>query len=183
MEKSIRPFLLGKGRVLFHLFWNEKKATDIGTKEGGKPIGTKKGDKNIGKDRKNRCFQYFSKKKKKNVDKIIRHIVIYRSCLENRREHNCGCSSMVECQPSKLNTWVRFPSPACCPDSSVGRAEDWKSSCHWFDSGSGHCARVVEWYYVSLPRRRSRVRFPSRALRFLIRLVHTLHPEKRIWRL
>ena len=24
------------------------------------------------------------------------------------------------------------------PDSSVGRAEDWKSSCHWFDSGSGH---------------------------------------------
>ena len=112
MEKSIRPFLFGKGRVLFHLFWNEKKATDIGTKEGGKPIGTKKGDKNIGKDRKNRCFQYFSKKKKKNVDKIIRHIVIYRSCLENRREHNCGCSSMVECQPSKLNTWVRFPSPA-----------------------------------------------------------------------
>ena len=60
----------------------------------------------------NRRFQDFSKKKKKNVDKIIRHIVIYRSCLENRREHNCGCSSMVECQPSKLNTWVRFPSPA-----------------------------------------------------------------------
>ena len=60
----------------------------------------------------NRCFRDFSKKKKKNVDKIIRHIVIYRSCLENRREHNCGCSSMVECQPSKLNTWVRFPSPA-----------------------------------------------------------------------
>ena len=25
-----------------------------------------------------------------------------------------------------------------CPDSSVGRAEDWKSSCRWFDSGSGH---------------------------------------------
>ncbi len=24
----------------------------------------------------------------------------------------CGCSSMVELQPSKLNTWVRFPSPA-----------------------------------------------------------------------
>ena len=24
----------------------------------------------------------------------------------------CGCSSMVELQPSKLATWVRFPSPA-----------------------------------------------------------------------
>ena len=72
----------------------------------------KEGNRHIGKDLKNRRFQDFSKKKKKNVDKIIRHIVIYRSCLENRREHNCGCSSMVECQPSKLNTWVRFPSPA-----------------------------------------------------------------------
>ena len=82
----------------------QRKATDIGI--------IKKGDKHIGKDRKNRRFRDFSKKKKKNVDKIIRHIVIYRSCLENRREHNCGCSSMVECQPSKLNTWVRFPSPA-----------------------------------------------------------------------
>lgn len=26
--------------------------------------------------------------------------------------HPCGCSSMVERQPSKLNAWVRFPSPA-----------------------------------------------------------------------
>ena len=24
----------------------------------------------------------------------------------------CGCSSMVEFQPSKLVAWVRFPSPA-----------------------------------------------------------------------
>ena len=84
----------------------QRKVTDIGTKEG---------KRHIGKDLKNRRFQDFSKKKKKNVDKIIRHIVIYRSCLENRREHNCGCSSMVECQPSKLNTWVRFPSPAFLP--------------------------------------------------------------------
>ena len=29
----------------------------------------------------------------------------------------CRCSSMVECQPSKLNTWVRFPSPA--PNNST----------------------------------------------------------------
>ena len=26
--------------------------------------------------------------------------------------HKCGCSSMVEPQPSKLVAWVRFPSPA-----------------------------------------------------------------------
>ena len=26
--------------------------------------------------------------------------------------YECGCSSMVELQPSKLITWVRFPSPA-----------------------------------------------------------------------
>ena len=32
-----------------------------------------------------------------------------------------------------------------CPDSSVGRAEDWKSSCRWFDSSFGHCAGVVQW--------------------------------------
>ena len=29
----------------------------------------------------------------------------------------CGCSSMVEHQPSKLDTWVRFPSPAFCVDN------------------------------------------------------------------
>ena len=30
--------------------------------------------------------------------------LVYRS--------NCGCNSMAEFQPSKLATWVRFPSPA-----------------------------------------------------------------------
>ena len=29
----------------------------------------------------------------------------------------CRCSSMVEHQPSKLDTWVRFPSPAFCMQS------------------------------------------------------------------
>src|SRR5262245_29684900 len=36
-----------------------------------------------------------------------------REPSERRRAGNeCGCSSMVELQPSKLATWVRFPSPA-----------------------------------------------------------------------
>ena len=34
----------------------------------------------------------------------------FESCHPD--EYICGCSSMVEHQPSKLDTWVRFPSPA-----------------------------------------------------------------------
>ena len=33
---------------------------------------------------------------------------------------------------------VQILSPQFCLGSSVGRAEDWKSSCHWFDSGPRH---------------------------------------------
>ena len=35
--------------------------------------------------------------------------LVYRSSLSIE---SCGCNSMVEFQPSKLATWVRFPSPA-----------------------------------------------------------------------
>ncbi len=34
----------------------------------------------------------------------------------------CGCSSMVEHQPSKLDTWVRFPSPAYVSVAQLDRA-------------------------------------------------------------
>ena len=48
--------------------------------------------------------------------------LVYRSIFPR------GCSSMVELQPSKLVTWVRFPSPApvsvLSAISSVGRAPD-----------------------------------------------------------
>ena len=33
-----------------------------------------------------------------------------------------GCSSMVERQPSKLDTWVRFPSPA--PESAEKNSQE-----------------------------------------------------------
>ena len=61
---------------------------------------------------------------------LIRYILIPNnagwSSLEARRAHNPKVTGSN-------------PVPATrCPDSSVGRAEDWKSSCHWFDSGSGH---------------------------------------------
>src|SRR5258708_40360143 len=34
--------------------------------------------------------------------------------------HSSGCSSMVEVQPSKLATWVRFPPPATARPSNLG---------------------------------------------------------------
>ena len=38
---------------------------------------------------------------------------------ENKTKFSCGCSSMVEHQPSKLDTWVRFPSPALLLRKSI----------------------------------------------------------------
>ena len=37
----------------------------------------------------------------------------------------CGCSSMVEHQPSKLDTWVRFPSPALNLQSTFACLQIW----------------------------------------------------------
>ncbi len=36
-------------------------------------------------------------------------------CARDTMSQQRGCSSMVELQPSKLATWVRFPSPAPNP--------------------------------------------------------------------
>ena len=51
------------------------------------------------------------------------------------------CSSMVEHQPSKLNTWVRFPSPALkmniyllCASGSVGGARPCQGRGRGFES-------------------------------------------------
>ncbi len=38
--------------------------------------------------------------------------ILYLVLLYYHLSERCGCSSMVELQPSKLITWVRFPSPA-----------------------------------------------------------------------
>ena len=56
------------------------------------------------------------------------------------------CSSMVEHQPSKLNTWVRFPSPAL-EMNILFIMREWLS-----------------WWSTTLPRSGPRVRVPSRAL-------------------
>jgi bacterioferritin-associated ferredoxin len=42
-----------------------------------------------------------------------------QEALEDQ-EYIRGCSSMVEPQPSKLMTWVRFPSPAPALDACGG---------------------------------------------------------------
>ncbi len=47
-----------------------------------------------------------TKKIKKSIDKNKKHGIIINIVRK------CRCSSMVELQPSKLTTWVRFPSPA-----------------------------------------------------------------------
>jgi hypothetical protein len=49
--------------------------------------------------------------------------------------HICGCSSMVESQPSKLVVWVRFPSPAPYIGlSPSGKARDFDSRMRRFKS-------------------------------------------------
>ena len=53
------------------------------------------------------------------------------SSLEARRAHN---PKVIDSNPVPATKIVNI----FCPDSSVGRAADWKSACHWFDSGSGH---------------------------------------------
>ena len=54
---------------------------------------------------------FFSKNRLTNPERraIIIYVVRHKN---NKNEIPCGCSSMVEFQPSKLVTWVRFPSPA-----------------------------------------------------------------------
>ena len=52
-------------------------------------------------------FYIFFEKVKKFYLHFSEDMVLYFLCYETR-----GCSSMVEHQPSKLDTWVRFPSPA-----------------------------------------------------------------------
>ena len=53
-------------------------------------------------------------KKLKNFKKVVdKHSNIrYTNLRCDGQAQMCGCSSMVEHQPSKLDTWVRFPSPA-----------------------------------------------------------------------
>ena len=56
------------------------------------------------------------KKNEKNSKKHLQFIksggIVLLVAEENTANKICGCSSMVELQPSKLITWVRFPSPA-----------------------------------------------------------------------
>ena len=62
---------------------------------------------------------------------------------------------MVEHQPSKLNTWVRFPSPAL-EMNILFIMREWLS-----------------WWSTTLPRSGSRVRVPSRAL-----LIYKRYPKR-----
>ena len=46
------------------------------------------------------------------VERHLAKVEVASPSLVYRSIFICGCNSMVEFQPSKLATWVRFPSPA-----------------------------------------------------------------------
>ena len=59
------------------------------------------------------------KKYQKKLEKISKKVLtnfrfdtIIINVLRRETKTSCRCSSMVEPQPSKLMTWVRFPLPA-----------------------------------------------------------------------
>ena len=55
------------------------------------------------------------KKLKKFLKKVLTNFkfgTIIINVLRRETKTSCRCSSMVEPQPSKLMTWVRFPLPA-----------------------------------------------------------------------
>ena len=60
------------------------------------------------------------------------------SSLEARRAHN---PKVIGSNPVPATLFLKRP------DSSVGRAEDWKSSCHWFDSGHQHLKKCFGLFY------------------------------------
>ena len=53
--------------------------------------------------------KFHAKNLKKVVKAVDEPILL---CYNTECRKMCGCSSMVESQPSKLVVWVRFPSPA-----------------------------------------------------------------------
>ena len=86
-------------------------------------------------------------------------------CTDNKL---CGCSSMVEHQPSKLDTWVRFPSPALCDSGVVGNARPCQGRDRGFEPRLSlfqlnicGCSSMVEHQPSKLD---TWVRFPSPAL-------------------
>ena len=61
-----------------------------------------RGDRGIRQGLMRYVIKIIIKKLKKRLDKPKKNM--YNTSMF------CGCSSMVELQPSKLTTWVRFPS-------------------------------------------------------------------------
>ena len=62
-------------------------------------------------------FPYKLHKSLKIIKKVLTKHPSYAKIIEVewllwQITYICGCSSMVESQPSKLVVWVRFPSPA-----------------------------------------------------------------------
>ena len=62
----------------------------------------------------------------------------------------CGCSSVVEPQPSKLVTRVRFPSPADVPLAQLDRASGYGPEGLGFESSMVRDRRKAIFFYACL---------------------------------
>ena len=69
----------------------------------------------------------------KNLENLLTNpLLVYIIIYVVSATTSCGCSSMVESQPSKLVAWVRFPSPAPSAKlTAIGCR-----LCRWNDTGT-----------------------------------------------
>lgn len=79
-------------------------------------------------------------------DDIFIHTEIYKVVLlTNYRTWMRLCNTLsIDIDPRSLVKWKWGWDIRNSRDSSVGRAEDWKSSCHQFKSGSWHMINLYE---------------------------------------
>ena len=109
MHREIPPFLLFRFSIIVHFpFWN--KADLCGHFHAPFTLNFLLFQ----------CFEnfliFFQKRGWLFLSFPVEYVLSVRHGSQQDREKKsvpiiCGCSSMVEHQPSKLDTWVRFPSP------------------------------------------------------------------------
>ena len=96
---------------------------------------------------------FLVKKHEKNSNLLLTKS---KHCVIIFRQSFCGCSSMVEFQPSKLAVWVRFPSPAPIrARSSVDRVPGYEPVGRRFESCRARhkrdpCSSRIPFFFVKI---------------------------------